>query len=47
MAKVLSFRMAQLRNDQRKKIFLATGTKRRVTLEQYIEILRRQKAVNE
>ncbi len=44
MAKVISFAMAKLKRDQAKRIFLATGTNRRVTLEEYIEILRKAPA---
>ena len=41
-SKVVSFHIAQLRKEQKKRIFLATGTQTRVTLEQYVEILRRR-----
>lgn len=41
-SKVVSFQMARLRKEQKKRIFLATGTQRRVTLEQYVEILRQR-----
>jgi hypothetical protein len=44
-SKVISFKMAQLRKEQKKRIFLATGTQRRVTLEQYVELLRARTAV--